>query len=150
MKLIQEADPQSRPIGITIFAHGSERPHFSRSRKTKQLSSENSDRYWRYCGSGRVDHWWLNGIVFVSPVSLDHFPSFVWLIRLPPLFIATSDVCVCMFVRTYVRPFNTVQQSTWDNASSLKEKLIHSADPYSRLVVIIVFAHVRTSPIFKI
>ena len=24
----------------------------------KQLSSENSDRYWRDCGPGRVDHWW--------------------------------------------------------------------------------------------
>ena len=26
--------------------------------KTKQISSENSDRYWRDCGSVHVDHWW--------------------------------------------------------------------------------------------
>ena len=29
---------------------------FSKSRSTKQNSSENSDRCWRDCGSGRVDH----------------------------------------------------------------------------------------------
>ena len=32
------------------------RPHFSKTRKTSP--SENSDRYWRDCGSGQVDHWW--------------------------------------------------------------------------------------------
>ena len=30
----------------------------SKSLKTKQLSRENSDRYWQDCGAGRVDHWW--------------------------------------------------------------------------------------------
>ena len=30
---------------------------------TKQLSGENSDRYWRNSGSGRVDHWWHTCIV---------------------------------------------------------------------------------------
>ena len=30
--------------------------HFSKSRKRKQTSSENSHCYWRDCGSGRVDH----------------------------------------------------------------------------------------------
>ena len=32
--------------------------HFSKLCKTNQFSSENSDRYWRDCGSGREDHWW--------------------------------------------------------------------------------------------
>ena len=31
---------------------------FSKLRQTKQSSSENSDRYWRDCGSDRGDHWW--------------------------------------------------------------------------------------------
>ena len=31
------------------------RPHFSKS-ETEQW--ENDVRYWRDCGSGRVDHWW--------------------------------------------------------------------------------------------
>ena len=63
--LIHLADPQSRPVVITIFArvvYTSVRPpvrlHFSKSRKTKQTSSENSDCYLCECGSGRVDHWW--------------------------------------------------------------------------------------------
>ena len=63
--LIHSADPQSRPVVITIFARGvctsvrlSVQPHFSKSSKTKQLSSENSDRYWMDCGCGRGDHWW--------------------------------------------------------------------------------------------
>ena len=30
---------------------------FSKSSKIQQ--SENNDHYWRDCGSGRVDHWWL-------------------------------------------------------------------------------------------
>ena len=34
------------------------RSHFSKSRKTKQILSENSVHYLRGCGSGRVDHWW--------------------------------------------------------------------------------------------
>ena len=37
--------------------------YFSKYRKTKQLSSENSDRFWRDRGSGRVDHWWHTCLV---------------------------------------------------------------------------------------
>ena len=57
--LIHSADPQSRPIGIIVFTHvvrTSVRPNFTKSSITKQ--SENNVRYWRDCGSGRVDHWW--------------------------------------------------------------------------------------------
>ena len=59
IKLIHEADPQSQPVGIVVFAHVvcsyvRPSPHF----KTKQISSENNVHYWRGCGSGRVDHWW--------------------------------------------------------------------------------------------
>ena len=32
------------------------RPHFLKSSKTKQISSENNVHYLRDCGSGRVDH----------------------------------------------------------------------------------------------
>ena len=39
-----------------ISVHPYVRSHFSKSHKTKQLSSENSDRYKQDCGSGRVDH----------------------------------------------------------------------------------------------
>ena len=48
-------------------------PHFSKSHKTKQISSENSDRYCRDCGSSQVDHWCL--LVFVVVVlkwALEH------------------------------------------------------------------------------
>ena len=50
-----------RPVVITIFTHvvhPSVQLHFSKSRNTKQVSSENSARYWRDCESGRGDHWW--------------------------------------------------------------------------------------------
>ena len=58
--LIHVVDPQSLPIVITVFTHCSTsvRHHFSKSLKTKQSSSENSDRHWQD-GSGRGDHWWL-------------------------------------------------------------------------------------------
>ena len=56
--LIQEADPQSWPVVITILAlvvcPSVQGPHFLKSSKTKQ--SENYVCYWRDCGSGRVDH----------------------------------------------------------------------------------------------
>ena len=51
--LIHSADPQSRPAVIIVFAHVV-RP--SPLFKTKQISSRNKVRYWRDCGSGRVDH----------------------------------------------------------------------------------------------
>ena len=67
MLLIHEADPQSRPVVIIIFAHvvcsyvrqyvrQYVRP--SPLFKTKHLYSENNVRYWQNYGSGRVDHWW--------------------------------------------------------------------------------------------
>ena len=54
--------------------HLSVRPHLSKSCKTKQSSSENSDPYCRECGYGRVDHWWhLFCTYFIlDAVSLDH------------------------------------------------------------------------------
>ena len=62
MLLIHEADPQSRPVVIIVFAHvvhsyvcPSIRPPVP-TFQTKQISSESNDRYWRDCGSGRVDH----------------------------------------------------------------------------------------------
>ena len=64
--LIHEADPQSRPVVITILALGvctSVRPYFLKSRKTKQLSSEDSDCYWQDYGSSWVDHWWHTCLV---------------------------------------------------------------------------------------
>ena len=67
--LIHEADLQSQPVVITISARvfcPSVRPLFSKSRKIKQHSSENSDRYWRDCGSGRVDHGWHTCLVKVK------------------------------------------------------------------------------------
>ena len=59
-------DPLGQPTVTAGRDHGfapvvcpsvcpSVRPHFSKSSKTKQ--SENKIRYWRDCGSGRVDHW---------------------------------------------------------------------------------------------
>ena len=41
-----------------LSVHPSFRPSFQLSHKNKTnfKSSENSDRYWRDCGSGRVDH----------------------------------------------------------------------------------------------
>ena len=53
--LIHEADPQSRPVVITIFARvvcPSVLPLFSKSHNTKQSSSENGDQYWQDCGFG--------------------------------------------------------------------------------------------------
>ena len=56
--LIHEADPRSRPVVITFFA-GVVRPSVPTIQNlAKRSSSENSDHYWRECGSGRVDHWW--------------------------------------------------------------------------------------------
>ena len=56
--LIHSAAPQSLQKVITIFTHA-DRPsaQISKSLKTKQFSSKNSDRYWWDCGSGRVDHY---------------------------------------------------------------------------------------------
>ena len=56
--LIHEADPQSRPVVIIVFAHVV-RPSVRRPPlfNTKQISSEIKVRYWRDCGSGWVDHW---------------------------------------------------------------------------------------------
>ena len=63
--MIHEADPQSRSIMITIFTYvvavrpsvrAFVRPHVLKSRKTKQLLSDNSNRYCRDCGASRVDH----------------------------------------------------------------------------------------------
>ena len=56
--LIHSAGPQSRPVGIIVFAHvvcSYVRPSpLFKSNQTKQ--TENNFRYWRDCGFGRVDH----------------------------------------------------------------------------------------------
>ena len=62
--LIHKADAQSihvLSVRLTV------RPHFSKSRHTTQISSKNSDRYLRDCGSGRVDHWWHTSLVDPRP-----------------------------------------------------------------------------------
>ena len=75
-------DPRGRPrvtvgsdhwslFSHVLSVHPSVRSHFSKYRKTKQLSSENSDRYWRDCGSGRVDHWRYTFLVICLPVPPD-------------------------------------------------------------------------------
>ena len=66
--LIHEADPLSRPVVIIICARGVRTSvlsyDFSKSRKTKRISSENIDSYWMDCVSGRGDHWCLVGSIF--------------------------------------------------------------------------------------
>ena len=65
--LIHVADSQSLPVVIIIFAHVSVRPSIRpsvRPVQNKQNLSENSDPYWKDCGSGRVDYWWHASIVF--------------------------------------------------------------------------------------
>ena len=70
-------DPLGRPTVtagsyhyfLTCFLYVHPSKNFSKSHKTKQLSSEISDRYWRDWGSSRVDHWWhtcLVSIYFMS------------------------------------------------------------------------------------
>ena len=78
-RLIHSADPQSRQVGIIVFAHvvrlyfrSSVRPHCSKSRKTKQ--SDNNVRYWGDCGSGRVDHWWHLSCYYYFGRSCYFFP----------------------------------------------------------------------------
>ena len=64
--LIHEANPQSRPVVIIVFAHVVRlyvRPSLF---KTKQNSNESNVRYWRDCVSGRVDHWWHTCIVQIK------------------------------------------------------------------------------------
>ena len=55
-KLIHEADPQSRPVVIIVFAHVVRPSVPFPLLKTKQILNENYFRYWQDCGSGRVDH----------------------------------------------------------------------------------------------
>ena len=55
--LIHVADPPSGLVVFIVFAHvvrSYVRPQFSNQNKFQ----ENNVRYWRDCGSGRVDHWW--------------------------------------------------------------------------------------------
>ena len=55
-------DPHSRLVVIIVFAHvRTSVPTF----KTEQISSENNVRYWRDCGSGRVDHGNQRRIIFL-------------------------------------------------------------------------------------
>ena len=67
----------TRPVVIFVFAHViSSHVRPSPLFKTKLISYENNDRYWRDCGSGRVDHWchqsvlyWLSWHVSVASLS---------------------------------------------------------------------------------
>ena len=105
-KLIHEADQV-----ITIFARvvctsvlPYVRPHFSKPRITKQLSSEKRCRCWRDCGSGPVDHWWhtcLVWIVFVrveftlwfSPAISNIIWKTLWCVtNFSPLFTVSSKI----------------------------------------------------------
>ena len=78
--LIHSADPK---VVITIFARGvctSVRPHFSNFHKTKQISSENSDCYWRDYGFSRVDHWRLTTLFIWALYSwIPNLLHFLWL-----------------------------------------------------------------------
>ena len=55
--LIHSANPQSRPVVIFVFTHvhPSVRLHIS---KQNNFQAKTMFRYWRDCGSDRVDHWW--------------------------------------------------------------------------------------------
>ena len=79
---IHSAGPQSQPVVITIFTLGLS-IHLSslfKSCKTKQVSSENNDRYWRVYGSGRGDHWWhlycvCFGLFCIEIIALPSHPA---------------------------------------------------------------------------
>ena len=52
-RIIYEADPLfARVVSVRPYV----RLHFSKSRKTRPFSSENSDHQWRDCGSGRGEY----------------------------------------------------------------------------------------------
>ena len=92
--LIHEVDPQSRPVVITISArvvcpYVRSCPHFSKSRKTKQLSSDNSGRYWRDCVSGQVDHWRHTCLVFGC------FKFHIQQIEIAWTFFCETSCCTC-------------------------------------------------------
>ena len=55
--LIHSANPQSRPVRIIVFAHVV-RASVPTFQILQNKTTENNVRYWRDCGSGRVDHWW--------------------------------------------------------------------------------------------
>ena len=63
--VIHETDPQSRPVVITPSLLKILQYKTKFTRKTMKSLSENSDRYWRECRSGRVDHWWHTCLVCV-------------------------------------------------------------------------------------
>ena len=56
--MINTGDPQSLPLVIHIFTRAvyTYVPTFQKILVTKQTLSENDNRYWRDCRSGRVDH----------------------------------------------------------------------------------------------
>ena len=64
--LIHSADPQSRPIVITIFTHVV-RPYFSKSSKIKEISSENNVHYWRRLNESCMS-------MFLRPLCENFFP----------------------------------------------------------------------------
>ena len=126
--LIHSTDPRSRPVVIIVCAHVVRpyvRPHFLKSSKTKQISSENNVHYWRDCGSGRVDQWW-------------HF-SFLLLRSSSWLFLTTSFYTLkrqrsFFFVRD-IRTWN----SWWDGLAAL-------SDSESSVVFIRTYLHANGVP----
>ena len=73
--LIHADDPHLWSAVITIFVVCTPVPTFQNLAKTKQSSSEYSDRYWRNCWCGRVDHWWHACLVFSFLTRHEHKKS---------------------------------------------------------------------------
>lgn len=72
MKLIHSAWHTITPVAITIFKHVVRTSICLQFSKSRQISNENNDCYWRDYGSGREDHW---GHYFFHPQGTDGISS---------------------------------------------------------------------------
>ena len=67
-------DPRGRPTVSASSDHCCCTCRPSPLFKTKQISNKNNVRYWRDCGSGRVDHWWqLSCYIFLAACTMSHY-----------------------------------------------------------------------------
>ena len=82
--LIHSANPKSRTVVIIVFTHVVRlfvRTSVRISVLTFQIyqnkTTEHNGRYWRDCGSGRVDHWWhlscWSTMPTTVPAGSDHY-----------------------------------------------------------------------------
>ena len=111
--MIHSANPKSRPVGIIVFAHVVRpyvRLHFS------NLEKQNNRNYWRDCGSGRVDHWWLLPCAYILHYSIK-------LLSIKPLF-AWGNILASSLL--YMLPIQTFTTSKKQNSLVLHkaQKLI--------------------------